>query len=209
MRTGPWSGIPIPADDSTSARGQQTVHVRRVVADVHRAGQVFRHRLGNPHGLKVGTRLRDVHVGDRGRIFPRFCRHVVGSRCPCFIVDGRRVADPGVQPHAIVVGNVAPPSCTSSAGCTKRRPWTASLFIEWKNDSMCALSVISRGRFMLCTRSQGRQPIAEGIGGISTPVAVEDDTRAWAPMGDGVVERRQRQTRVLAGPETPAENAPR
>src|SRR5439155_2324647 len=45
---------------------------------------------------------------------------------------------------------------SSSCWCVKRRPWTTSLFIEWKNDSMCALSVISLGRFMFCTNPERR-----------------------------------------------------
>src|SRR3989442_1030788 len=85
-------------------------------------------------------------------IFPRFCRHTVRSPRPRLIGDGGREADPRVQPYAVVVGHVAAHQPLEFGPVLKWIPCTTSLFIEWKNDSICALSVTSRGRFMLCTK---------------------------------------------------------
>ena len=54
---------------------------------------------------------------------------------------------------------------------------------------MCALSVISRGRFMLCTTPQSGEAIAEGVRGVlDASVAVEDGAGPWTPMEDSAVQ---------------------
>ena len=58
-------------------------------------------------------------------------------------------------------------------------------------------------------KAQGRQPMAEGVCRIrDPPVAVEDDAGARAPVGDGMVERPERQPRILLRPQAPAQDAP-
>jgi hypothetical protein len=53
------------------------------------------------------------------------------------------------QPPAIILQH---PNRPPSVGLARVTPWTTSVFMEWKKDSMWAFLVTSRRRFMLCTK---------------------------------------------------------
>jgi hypothetical protein len=89
-------------------------------------------------------------------------------------------------------------------------PWTASFFIEWKNDSMWGVVGDLAWPVHALHEAEGSESIPERIRGIlDTPVAVEDDARTRASMKHGAIERRQREVRVFGRAEAPAEHPAR
>jgi hypothetical protein len=89
-------------------------------------------------------------------------------------------------------------------------PWMTSDFIEWKNDSMKALSPISRGRFMLWGDPEGSQAGTEVISRIFyAAVRVKDQARPTATPLPSAIESIQRQCHVSLHAQTPAQHPPR
>jgi len=75
---------------------------------------------------------------------------------------------------------------------------------------MCALSVTSRGRFILCTNPRAANRPRKAYAAYSMPRSVwKISPGRGAPMVDGVVERGQRQPGIPVAAHAPPHDPPR
>src|SRR6187431_925010 len=98
--------------------------------------------------------------------------------------------------------------CLSSWSLSNCLPQRNSLLSEWKNDSMCALSFIWPGRFMLCTMPWRRSAVVEGAV-LDATVGVEDQAGLGSPPSNGVPQRRSGQLGIASLAQAPAEESAR
>ena len=78
-----------------------------------------------------------------------------------------------------------------------------SLFIEWKNDPMCALSVISRGRFMPWTKpsaaTRSHHLVACDLLGSDSDVCFALESKRAVPLFISYPSKERRPKRLSLG----------